>query len=130
MAYLYVLTDPDKIRVNTFKVGYHSGDYKQLIKRYSTSLPLVRVLFFQWFDNAKRLEADIKKTFEHTRQLNPNGNRSEWYECELHIIMAYIWQRQTGVKSAIDVYENILPIDERPLYPDLTEDMKKLKFTN
>jgi len=96
MTHLYVLTDPDKFISSSYKIGIHTGDIISLRKRYITSLPNVRILFFREMSNSRVLETKIKKKFFEKRQTNCNGHTSEWFVCELFDILSYITDNSTN----------------------------------
>lgn len=90
MLYLYILTDPDKIRTGTYKVGFTSCDRKGIISQYTRQLPEVALIFHEQFYNAKQLENRIKVEFNKHRIDNVNGNQSEWYRCPSYEIISYV----------------------------------------
>lgn len=66
-----------------YKIGIHTGNKKTLIKRYITPLPSISIYKFYQSTERKRvldLESRIKQKFKEHRQLNSNGNLSEWFK--------------------------------------------------
>jgi hypothetical protein len=78
---LYIVTDPFRLENHVYKVGHHTGNVKDLTKRYRTEL--ARVLILGWFSNSLerccQYEETIKKFLKGVRIKLNSGKRSEWY---------------------------------------------------
>jgi hypothetical protein len=86
---LYVLSNP-AIK-GLCKVGIHRGSLKQLLGRYSTYIPNVKVHLFIRNVNARTIENKFKKSHEKYRvPIKHTGRMSEWFAMELIVIIAYI----------------------------------------
>lgn len=90
MTYLYILTDPEKIKDNQYKVGFTTCDTKGITQQYRRQLPCVKLLFHERFENAKELENMVKTKFKSSRISNSNNNLSEWFRHDINEIISFI----------------------------------------
>lgn len=90
MSYLYVVSNPEHIQVNKYKIGIHTGSLDDFLKRYITYLPEVQILLFLCITNAKEIETDLKKLFDEERVNNIKGNKSEWIQIPLEAILSVV----------------------------------------
>jgi len=90
MSNLYIITDPDKIQVNLYKIGSWSGTFKDLLRRYVTYFPQVIVVLFYPIENARYIENQVKNRFIEDRQINIFGRRSEWIKGNINDIVSFI----------------------------------------
>jgi hypothetical protein len=115
MTHLYILTDPDKIRVNLYKIGIHTGTADDLIGRYQTYLPIVKIILFEAVPNARDIETAVKNKFADQRQQNNNERLSEWYECNIRDIMSFVIGKintQPDVPLLTEAYRSLSIISE------------------
>ena len=78
MLTIYVLSDPFS-SIEKYKVGSFSGSLDQLITRYVTALPQVKIHYFIYHEKALEVETQFKSLYENYRICNRNGNQSEWF---------------------------------------------------
>ena len=83
MQNIYIISCPDRIKINEYKVGRHSGSIKKLIQRYRTYLANPVVLLFWYVGEAKYVEKKILKKTKNKRILN-DVHKSEWIKIKIN----------------------------------------------
>ena len=98
---IYLLTSSlfKKLEINRFKIGKHLGDYENLIKRYKTYIPDVKIIHFIEVGDADQIEQEILLRLDQYRiphekctkynsddPISKCNSKSEWLECNLEII--------------------------------------------
>lgn len=87
---IYVISTLEHSKKNEYKLGYHTGVKKKLISRYTTSLINPIIHYFRYSKYAKEIEAKLKQHFEKERIINNNGNKTEWINIQLDILIIEI----------------------------------------
>lgn len=96
MTHLYILSDGSTS--NRYKVGKHSGTYKELLARYVTYYPRCKIHLYIECEStdvekpkkAHSVELDCKTHFSNIREVNVNDNLSEWYLTDLITLRQYM----------------------------------------
>lgn len=86
MNTLYILSDLSHSD-DKFKIGHHSGSLKNLISRYITAIPELKINYFVHTAKAICIENYLKFVFKDYRVINSNGNASEWISLPLNSIV-------------------------------------------
>src|SRR5579872_5536857 len=87
---LYILSAPDSIKRDRYKIGYHTGTLTQLRKRYITSIPDLIICDFYVHPEASAIEFQLKDIFASVREKNEGGNLSEFIIMKLDVIRKVI----------------------------------------
>lgn len=82
MSVIYILSDSSNPN-DQYKVGIHSNSFEELLSRYITEVPQVKIYYFIYVDKAKEIEDIFKFKFYNQRIQNINGNISEWFNMPL-----------------------------------------------
>lgn len=92
---IYVFYDRSN-RDHHYKVGFHSGPFEELYKRYQTSVPNIEFVLFRECDNAADIEKQVLAHFYDCRDPHKTGKPSEFIECDLYKIMQFIDEQTYG----------------------------------
>lgn len=101
---IYIVSDPDRIKKNEYKIGKHKGSRDDLIQRYITAIPMLNILLFVRVNNFSLIESKIFEKLDEFRLVNINGNKSEWVNLKLDKILPV-------VHDCITKYDKEIPID-------------------
>lgn len=85
---VYVISDPLNESVDRYKIGSHTGTINKLVSRYITSLPELKIYYFEKTPLPLDIEAYFKRTSGPKRIININNNKSEWYIMPLQDIIS------------------------------------------
>ena len=99
----YILSFPERQKKNMYKIGYHRGSEKDLITRYITPLLDPQIHFFITVNNAKEIESCVKRELDTYRMVNCRGNKSEWIQLDLTLIIKCALKHMLANKS--DLYQ-------------------------
>lgn len=88
---LYIVSTPDQINKNTFKVGIHSGTQRKLISRYHTYFPDILILFYFPSEKADQLEKEVFNKLENNRVCDGDNHHTEWIILPLSDIIATVF---------------------------------------
>lgn len=104
---IYILSSPDKIIKNEYKVGYWNNTKKKLISRYKTYLVLPKILYFKKVSNHKFIENKILSKFDSKRLLFENGKKSEWIKINYEKLKDYAKKiiNECGIFENDEVFE-------------------------
>lgn len=86
---LYILSDGSNPN-ERYKVGAHTGNCNDLIARYITAIPEIRIHLFLETSDAFEIESIFKRMYRHQRARNIRGRYSEWYLMSLNDILENI----------------------------------------
>ena len=90
MEAIYVLSDPDSIRQNKYKVGITKRQKEYLLRDYRRSRPEVVLYLFENCENSKKIESFILQKFEKQRIPHESGTLSEWMILDVKILISEI----------------------------------------
>jgi len=100
-TYLYVISTHNN--ENGYKIGYHTGDAKELRSRYITALPNLIIHLFYPHEDAKLIEKKIHKDNVHKRTIELT--KTEWYKLPLHEVINMIMASVAKHNSMIHLSE-------------------------
>ena len=111
MEAIYILSDPDSVVVNKYKVGITSRNKLKLLRDYRRSRPEVILYLFEMCENSKQIESEVLSHFEKFRILHQSGKMSEWIQIELNNLMEFVEEKikinksiNFKIKEEPDVY--------------------------
>lgn len=84
---LYIISTIVQSEKNEYKLGKHTGSKKKLLSRYTTSLINPILYYFRYSKNSGKIELILKQHFEKERIINNNGNKTEWINIKLNILI-------------------------------------------
>lgn len=90
MEAIYVLSDPDSIVRNKYKIGITRRTKELLLRDYRRSRPEVQLYLFEECFNSKEIETLVLNKLEKYRIKHESGNLSEWVQIELPTIISII----------------------------------------
>ena len=97
----YIISTPDKAAHNKYKIGSHTGSINKLIKRYATYYPDVVLHYFQYLENAYKIEGLLKNKLYDYRITNVRGRKSELVIMPLEIL-------KNEIDNILENYDNII----------------------
>ena len=111
----YIISTESRGKRKIFKIGIYAGDIYSLLSRYTTYFIKSLVIhYFQYLDNAAKIETNIKEKFYDKRLNNCNGNKTEWIKIKYEKLYKYVKNIIASSKNIIvDKYANINPILDR-----------------
>lgn len=86
---IYILSYPEKMKNDEYKVGYWNNTKKALESRYKTYLVRPEILYFKKVANYKFIENKILSKFDSKRLLFKNGKKSEWINVKFEKLKYY-----------------------------------------
>lgn len=93
---IYIISSPEYMKNNEYKVGIHKGDRKALNRRYSTYLPDSIIIYFKQIDIAAIVEKNVKNILYDNRiNKKCNNRKSEWFNVELEKLISVIEEQIT-----------------------------------
>lgn len=145
---IYILSTPDYIKINRFKIGKHTGYKEKLIDRYKTALPDVNIIYFKETIHTMEVEKIIKMIFyKHRVKMGLNDTKSEWIIFDIKKLIEIIEYQiniitlinttctnnesvisENGVKR--DINENILVIPNNQNEEKNSNNESKLVISN
>ena len=90
LLHFYVLSDPNLLQKDTFKLGVHKGSQEKLRKRYITAIPNVIILLFIPCTEARVIEKMVLCALGDRRQQNDLKNQSEWIQIPIETLNACV----------------------------------------
>ena len=87
---IYLISTPEHMDRNEYKVGKYSGSLSQLISRYATPLIIPLVFCYIKVNNFTVIETKILEELDEFRMINVNGNKSEWIKLKRNKIISII----------------------------------------
>jgi hypothetical protein len=99
--FIYILSDPDSVLRNKFKVGITKRNKDLLLRDYRRSRPEVELYLFEACTNAKEIESNILNKFEKFRIKHESGKLSEWINYDLEKIIKYAREVLEGYQPIV-----------------------------
>ena len=87
---IYLISTPERMDKDEYKLGKHKGSLNKLISRYVTPLVIPLVFCFARVNNYSEIETKILEELDNFRLLNVNGNKSEWIKLDRNKILTVI----------------------------------------
>ena len=102
---IYLISIPERIVKDEYKVGRFKGSMGKLLDRYMTPLVIPIIISFIKVINYKIIEKNILKDLDEYRIINLRNNKSEWIKLNKESILDII------IKN-IKKYDSIIPIEK------------------
>jgi hypothetical protein len=87
---IYIVSSPDMIALQKYKIGMHTGSQQKLLQRYGTALINPMIIYFRKVDNPREIEKRILETLDSRRIVNENGHKTEWVNATDFLIINVI----------------------------------------
>ena len=87
---IYLISTPEQMDRDEYKVGKYSRSLSQLVSRYATPLIIPLVFCFIKVNNYTVIEQKILEELDEFRMINVNGNKSEWIKLDRNKIINII----------------------------------------
>lgn len=99
MEAIYILSDPDSVAVNKYKIGITTRNKSKLLRDYRRSRPEVILYLFEMCENSKQIESEVLSHFEKLRISHQSGKMSEWIQIDLQTLKNYIEEKIKNIKT-------------------------------